>query len=77
MTGFLVTLERSGDSLEPDDPAAFAAEFAERVNRLICNPELAREMGRAGRIRAIEHFSWSTIADEVVALYEHLLRARP
>ena len=72
-TGFLVRLDRSGDSFEPTDPAAFAAEFATRVNRLISDPQLAREMGRAGRIRAIEHFSWSAIADQVVALYENVL----
>ena len=37
-TGFLVKLERSGDSIEPADPAGFAAEFAERVNRLDLRP---------------------------------------
>jgi len=75
-TGFLVKLERSGDSLEPDDPGAYAVEFAQRVNQLVSDPELAREMGRAGRVRAREHFSWSTIADEVVALYNRVLLAR-
>ena len=75
-TGFLVKLEQAGESIEPADPAAFAAEFAERVNELVSDPELAGQMGRAGRIRAIEHFSWPAIADEVVALYEHLLEGR-
>jgi starch synthase len=30
-------------------------------------------MGRAGRARAVERFSWSAIADQTVELYRSLL----
>jgi alpha-maltose-1-phosphate synthase len=68
-TGFLVALEPAPDSLDPVDPGAFASAFAARVNELIADPELAQRMGKAGRRRAIEHFSWPAIAEETVAIY--------
>jgi starch synthase len=69
-TGFLVALEKAEGSIDPVDPAGFARVFADRVNRLIEDPGLAAEMGRAGRRRAIEHFSWSAIAEQTVSVYE-------
>jgi starch synthase len=74
-TGFLVPLEQAPGSIDPVDPDAFAAAFAERVNRLTADPELANELGRAGRRRAIEHFGWPAIAQETVAVYEQLIAA--
>jgi starch synthase len=68
-TGYLVELEQAPGSIDPVDPHGFAAAFAERVNRLIADPALAAAMGRAGRQRAIESFSWPAIADETVAVY--------
>ena len=68
-TGFLVELEQRPGSIDPVDPAGFAAAFAERVNRLIADPELAGEMGEAGRRRAIEQFGWPAIAEQTVAVY--------
>jgi starch synthase len=74
-TGLLVPLEQAPGSIDPVDPDAFAAAFAERVNRLMTDPELAAKMGRAGRRRAIEHFGWPAIAEETVAIYDSV-RAR-
>jgi starch synthase len=74
-TGFLVPLEQSPGSIDPVDPAAFASAFAERVNRLIADPELAAMMGQAGRRRAIERFGWPAIGEETVAVYASALRA--
>jgi starch synthase len=68
-TGFLVPLEQRPGSIDPVDPEGFATAFAERVNRLIADPQLAQQMGKAGRRRAIEHFSWATIAEETVSIY--------
>jgi starch synthase len=68
-TGFLVALEQAPDSIDPIDPEAFAAAFAERVNELVAAPALAAEMGRAGRRRVIEHFGWPAISDQTVSLY--------
>ena len=77
-TGFLVPLEQEPGSIDPVDPAAFAAAFADRVNRLIDDPALAAQMGQAGRKRVIRSFSWSAIADQTVSVYTKLtLRAEP
>ena len=69
-TGLLVALEQAPGSIDPIDPPTFAAEFAQQVNRLIADPELATMMGRAGRRRAIEHFGWPAIALRTIAVYE-------
>jgi alpha-maltose-1-phosphate synthase len=73
-TGLLVPIEPGDDGTgAPRDPDRFAGDFAERVNALIADPDLAAAMGRAGRRRAIEHFSWSMIAEQVSALYHSLV----
>jgi starch synthase len=69
-TGFLVPLQQRPGTIDPVDPAGFAAAFAERVNRLVADPGLARRMGQAGRRRAVGDFSWSAIADQTVSIYE-------
>ncbi len=74
-TGLLVPFERRDDgSLEPSDPAGFALALGERVSELLVDPERAARFGRAGRERVVEHFSWSAIAAETLALYAQLLR---
>jgi alpha-maltose-1-phosphate synthase len=72
-TGFLVPLEQAPGSIDPVDPDGFAAAFADRVNRLIADPERAGAMGRAGRQRATEHFAWPAIAADVVGVYERAM----
>jgi len=57
----------------PRDAAAFAGAFAEAVNALACDPARALAMGAAGRKRAVEHFSWTAIAERTRALYASLL----
>jgi starch synthase len=71
-TGYLVGLEQAPGSIDPVDPDAFAAGFAERVNALIADPARAAEMGRAGRRRAVEHFGWPAIARGTVEIYAAL-----
>jgi alpha-maltose-1-phosphate synthase len=72
-TGFLVPLDQSDDgSMEPCDPAAFAASFADRVNELVGDPARAQAMGKAGRRRAIDHFSWEVIGEQTAGLYRRL-----
>jgi starch synthase len=74
VTGLLVPFEPSPDgSRAPVDPARFASDIAARVNELLQDPEHARELGRAGRRRAVERFSWPAIAAQTVELYESLL----
>jgi alpha-maltose-1-phosphate synthase len=55
------------------DPAEFAAALAGRVNALLADPARAAAMGRAGRLRAVEHFGWPAVAARTVALYERLV----
>ena len=43
------------------------------INRLMADAPLREQMGRAGRARAVERFSWSAIADQTVELYRSLL----
>jgi len=42
------------------------------VNELLADPGRAARMGEAGRARAVEHFSWTAIAEQTVALYRSL-----
>ena len=58
-TGFLV---------EPGD----ADELAQRINEVLADPELAERLGKAGRQRAIERFSWRAIAERTADLYRTL-----
>ncbi len=73
-TGLLVPVELGADG-NPTDPARFAADFARSVNELLADPERARRMGEAGRRRALEEFSWRSVAERTVALYERVVAA--
>jgi starch synthase len=73
MTGLLVPFEAEEGGIEPRDPEAFSHAIAERVNALLADPERAREMGRAGRARAVEVFDWSAIAAQTSELYRTLI----
>ncbi|NUR85349.1 MAG: glycogen synthase [Nonomuraea sp.] len=70
-TGLLVPIEQGPDG-EPYDAGRFAADLAARVNALLGDPARARAMGAAGRVRAVEHFSWSSIAQRTLSLYTSL-----
>jgi starch synthase len=74
-TGLLVPLEQAPGSIDPIDPEGFSAAFAQRVNRLIADPELATAMGQTGRMRVTAHFAWPAIAEETVAVYRDALAA--
>jgi starch synthase len=59
-----------------DDPAyveSFEATFAERINELTRDPDRAGRLGRAGRLRCIKYFDWSTIARQTVDVYERAI----
>jgi starch synthase len=73
-TGFLVPLEQMQTSpFEPVDPDKFSRDMAEKINRLMANEPLRKKFGEAGRRRAVEKFSWATIAAETKKMYESLL----
>ncbi len=71
-TGLLVELELETGTFEPADPKAFSQALAAAINRLARNPELRDRMGKAGRRRVVEHFSWDAIAAATIDLYRTL-----
>lgn len=73
-TGYLVPIEQLTDgSGTPTNPDKFHRDMAERITKLVENPELAKKMGKAGRKRVEEKFSWQSVADKTVELYRSLL----
>ncbi len=73
-TGVLVPIEQVDDgSGTPVDPAKFVADLGAAMTRLIKDPARARQMGLAGRRRAVEQFSWSRIAEDTMAVYRSVL----
>jgi len=55
---------------DADEPGQFEADFATAINKVIEDPSRARQMGHAGRERAISDFGWDRIAARTVEVYE-------
>ena len=68
VTGLLVPYD-------PADPGELEAGIASAVNSLAADPDRAREMGIAGRQRAVADFSWDAIAQQTIEVYEDAMRA--
>jgi D-inositol-3-phosphate glycosyltransferase len=62
--------EVSGYLIDDHDPAI----YAERIGRLISDPELAQQMGRRGRLLA-QRFSWTRTADRLGSLFESAIES--
>lgn len=58
----------SGYLIDSHDPAL----YAERIGRLLDNPELAQQMGRRGRLLA-QRFSWTRTADRLQSLFDAVI----
>ena len=65
-TGVLVNYDAA-------DEATFEADLAAAVNRVAADKELTQRFGSAGRQRAIDDFSWVTIAQQTVDIYRSLM----
>jgi starch synthase len=73
-TGRLVPIEQAQDGTgTPLDPDRYVADFAAALVEVVSDPGRAAELGRAGRQRAIDAFSWTAIADRTVELYRSVL----
>ncbi len=73
-TGFLVPLKaKSETDFEPADPGAFQTDFANKLNAVLGNPELAKKMGEVSRKRAIDVFSWKSIAKQTYDFYQECI----
>lgn len=74
VTGRLVPIEQLDDGTgTPTDPERFVADLASTISEVAADPEAARRMGEAGRRRAVEEFSWASIADRTRAVYRSVL----
>jgi len=72
-TGLLVPIEQQTESpFEATDPDAFCHDLAQALNELARDPDRCEAMGKAGRERVLESFSWHEIARETHALYERI-----
>ncbi|MFH1618807.1 MAG: glycogen synthase [bacterium] len=60
----------TGLLVEPANPRA----LADAINRLLRDRPLAEKLGKNGRRRVEEHFSWTTIAERTEKLYEEVIR---
>ena len=66
-TGVLVDYDKT-------QPEAFERNLAEAVNRVAGDKDLSRRLGHAGLSRARNDFSWETIAQDTVKIYEQLTK---
>ncbi|MBV8550378.1 MAG: glycogen synthase [Acidobacteriaceae bacterium] len=79
-TGYLVPFEQDSVTSFPIHPDRFAQDLAARISQLLEDPEKCRRFGDAGRKRVEDKFSWSSIADQTIALYQRLIdevKSRP
>jgi glycosyltransferase involved in cell wall biosynthesis len=56
---------RTGDLVPPGRPDALAAA----IRRVLEDPARGRAMGRAGRRRVEERFSWASVAERTARVY--------
>lgn len=56
------------------DPKVLEDGMVSGVNRLLADPDLAKSFGQAGRERAVNEFSWASIAEQTVKVYEDAMK---
>lgn len=72
-TGWLVPIEQVQDgSGAPIDEDRFVSDWANTLNQALASGEL-EEFGAAGRVRAVEAFSWESIATRTIEVYQKAL----
>lgn len=55
------------------DPEGFERDLAAAVNAMVADPDRASAYGAAGRERAVNDFSWTTIARQTIDVYRSLI----
>ncbi len=53
-------------------PERNSAALGAAITKLAANPRLARQMGETGRERAVQHYSWQGVADQMAQIYGHV-----
>ena len=75
-TGRLVPIDQATDGTgTPLDPDRYVADFAAALIEVVSDPDRAAAMGRAGRQRAIDAFSWAAIAEQTLDVYREVTTA--
>ncbi len=73
ITGTLIPIDLTNDLLSrPVNPEKFAQALADGINHLMANKDLRERMGKAGRQRVINLFSWDSVAQKTLNLYQQL-----
>ena len=73
-TGWLVPIEQVADGTgTPVDPDTYVRDLATTLTTAVADPVEARRRGEAGRRRAVEAFSWGSIAEQTLAVYRGAL----
>ncbi|MDI1315718.1 glycogen synthase [Flavobacterium sp.] len=73
-TGYLIELESiSRTDFNPKNPEKFQKDFASKINQLLDDENLANQMGKAGRVRVLEKFSWESIAKTTFDYYKEVI----
>ncbi|MFQ6063931.1 MAG: glycosyltransferase family 4 protein [Candidatus Bathyarchaeia archaeon] len=62
-----------GFHVNPNDPA----DIAWGITNAIKDPQKRIELGKNGRKRVLEEFTWDTAAERTIRLYEQLLESKP
>jgi len=75
-TGFLVPFDQDPVTGFPLDSDRFARDLAAKLSELLADPAKCKRFGEAGRKRAEEKFSWTSIGDQTIALYQALIEAK-
>jgi glycosyltransferase involved in cell wall biosynthesis len=76
-TGTLVPIETVADGVEPADLGRFARDLAEATAHVLADPDRQRAMGRAGRRRVVDRFSWAAVAEQTLAFYRRVVESAP
>jgi glycogen synthase len=71
-TGLLVDLQLKPGTFDPVDPEQFSRDLASAINQVALDPALRETMGKNGRRRVEDHFSWTAIAQRTLDLYRSL-----
>jgi starch synthase len=74
VTGLLVPIEQADDgSGTPLQPDRFVADLAEAITSVVTDPTRSAAMGKAGRERAVQRFSWDAVAAYTLDVYKSVL----
>jgi starch synthase len=74
-TGLLVPIEQIMDgSGKPLDEKKFVADFAAALNEMLEHPQIEK-FGAAGRTRVENHFSWDSIAEATIRVYQSAIES--